>query len=80
MKHFINQTKGKFFTVMYKKADGEIRKVVARTGVKKHLKGYGLPKHSPDNITVWDAVNKGYRTLKVDNILSFKCGDWEVVK
>ena len=79
MRHFINQTKGKFFTIDYKKADGTTRKMLARTGVRKGLVGTGrsTPSHL---ISVYDVANKGYRSINPENVLIFKCGDMEVTR
>lgn len=79
MRHFINQTKGKFFTINYQKADGQVRKMVARTGVRKGLVGTGKP--TPQHlVSVYDVVNKGYRSINPENVLSFKCGNMEVTR
>lgn len=79
MRHFINQTKGKFFTINYQKTDGQVRKMVARTGVRKGLLGTGKP--TPQHlVSVYDVVNKGYRSINPENVLSFKCGNMEVTR
>ncbi len=79
MRHFINQTQGKFFTINYRKADGTTRKMLARTGVKKGLLGTG--KSTPSHlVSVYDVVNKGYRSINPENVLSFKCGNMEVTR
>ena len=63
MKQKIESTRGKFFTVNFVKKDGSVRKMLARTGVKKGL------------VCVWDVQNNGYRTINCDSVLDFKCGE-----
>ncbi len=72
----INATNGKIFSLFYTKKDGTKRKIVARLGVKKGLVGAGRLKPLAANmICVYDMINSGYRTLNVDNVSEFKCGD-----
>lgn len=61
---------GTFVGVTFVKADGTIRELNGRIGVKKHLKGgtkafddadYGL-------ITIFDRDVKGYRSFKVERL------------
>ena len=72
----IESTKGKFFTATIRKSDGTIRTINARTGVKKHLRGGGVPvghvSTRDDMLVVYDVKVKGYRTIVKDNILSVK--------
>lgn len=76
MKQKIEDTRGKFFTVRFIKKDGSVRKMLARTGVKKGLVGVGRIKPIAENLVcVYDVVNKGYRTINCDSVLDFKCGD-----
>lgn len=66
----------KFFTVTFTKKDGSVRKLNGRLGVTKHLRG-GEKTYSDvsiNAITVFDLVAKGYRTVKLDNVLSLNCG------
>ena len=80
MKHFIEQTNGKIFSIDYTKKDGTKRKIVARIGVKKGLVGSGRKVALKDNqVTIWDVQNNGYRTIDCDMVGSFKCG-LEVVR
>lgn len=72
----ITETKGKFFSITFTKADGSVRVMVARTGVKKGVKGTGTKKPLADNlIKVYDVIAKGFRTINLDRVRSFKCGD-----
>lgn len=63
---------GSIVTVNYKKEDGSSRKVNCRMGVKAYLKGGEKPYKDANYgiITVFDLKNKGYRSLKIDNIIS----------
>lgn len=61
---------GKFFSCEFKKRDGSIRKMTARSGVKKHLKG-GTPSYSASDlglVTVYE-MGTGYRSIPVYNLL-----------
>lgn len=62
---------GQFFSCEFKKRDGSIRKMVARSGVKKHLKG-GQPAYQASDmglVTVYEMKN-GYRSIPVYNLLT----------
>lgn len=74
------QLGGKFFTVVFTKKDGSVRKLNGRLGVKKHLRG-GEKSFSDAQInalTVFDLKAKGYRTVKLDKVTSLKCGGKEL--
>ena len=76
MKQKIESTRGKFFTVNFVKKDGSVRKMLARTGVKKGLVGAGRVRPLANNLVcVWDVQSKGYRTINCDSVLDFKCGN-----
>lgn len=76
IKQRIEATKGKFFVVNFVKKDGSMRKMIARTGVKKNLVGAGRSKPLADHLVcVYDVANKGYRTINADSVVSFKCGE-----
>jgi hypothetical protein len=65
---------GKIFSVQFVKRDGSVRAMLARTGVKKHLKG-GELKYNPaecNKLVVWSFDSKGYRTINTDAILKLK--------
>ena len=71
---FLENTKGKFFTVEHIKKDGTVRKTNARLGVKKHLKGVGLG-YDPiekELITVYDVKIKAYRTVNLKTLKNIK--------
>tara|TARA_B100001093_G_scaffold170426_3_gene163306 strand:+ start:9117 stop:9371 length:255 start_codon:yes stop_codon:yes gene_type:complete len=78
LKEIIQETKGKFFTVNFIKKDGSKRHMLARTGVKKYLKGGESPAKNRDNmIVVFDVHKRAYRMINLDTLLSFKCGNKE---
>jgi len=67
-------TNGKFFSVSFIKKDGSERKMTARLGVKKDIKGVGL-KFNPSErnlIVVFDIHKKAYRMINLSTILTFK--------
>jgi len=73
----IEATNGRFFSVRFRKQDGSIREMVARTGVGRYITGKGLrfdPK-SKGLIVVFDVEQRGYRIIRLENILSFRCGN-----
>lgn len=75
VKAMMTNTNGKFFVVVFKKANGDMRRMLARVGVKKGLTGTGRSKPLADHLVcVWDVANKGYRTVNVDSVVGFKCG------
>jgi hypothetical protein len=76
-KQLIKDTKGKFFTVTFKKKDGSERVMNARLGVKAYLKG-GELSYNPDEkglIPVYDMKNGGYRMVNVSTISKLKIGN-----
>ena len=67
-------TNGKFFSVSFIKKDGTERKMTARLGVKKDIKGVGL-KFNPTErnlIVVFDIHKKAYRMINLSTIFKFK--------
>jgi hypothetical protein len=72
---------GRIFTAEFTKKDGTVRKIRARLGVKKGLKG-GELKYDPadfNNLIVWDLDKKDYRTIKFDNLRNIKYDGTEEV-
>lgn len=64
----------KFFTISFIKKDGTLRKMNARLGVTKHLKG-GKKSYNPDDfnyLTVFDLAKKQYRTVNLNTIKEVK--------
>lgn len=74
MKEQILATNGKFFSVSFIKKDGTTRKMTARLGVKKNLKGVGLKFDPSENnlIVVFDVHKKAYRMINLLTIFKFK--------
>ena len=74
MREQILATNGRFFSVSFIKKDGSERKMTARLGVKKDIKGVGL-KFNPTErnlIVVFDIHKKAYRMINLSTILTFK--------
>ena len=74
MREQILATNGKFFSVSFIKKDGSERKMTARLGVKKDIKGVGL-KFNPSErnlIVVFDIHKKAYRMINLSTIFKFK--------
>ena len=80
LKAMINSTKGRFFSCVTLKSDGSYRKWVARTGVKKGVKGVGRKNTKENLVTVFDMQINQFRTLDANKLLSFNCGNfaWKV--
>ena len=64
---------GKFFSALFLKKDGSIRKIQARSGVKKYLKPNAKPQsYSPSElgyICVWDMQIQNYRLINTQTII-----------
>jgi len=75
---FYSLVGSRFFTVTFKKKGGEVRTMLARCGVKKHLKGTG--KHIDDGrIVVWEPASfnpeedkAGYKTFWPEQVIAVK--------
>jgi hypothetical protein len=64
---------GRFFSIKFIKADGSVRKMLARRGVKRDLKGN--PRYKPDDhniFIVWSVNDKAYRSIRVDRVFEIK--------
>ena len=72
---------GKIFTVEFIKKDGTLRKMNARLGVKKHLKGGTLAFDPSERnlLPVFDMQKEGYRMINASTILNIKIGGREIV-
>jgi hypothetical protein len=71
----IRNSKGKIFSVIFiKRTDKSLRKMVCRTGVKKHLKGGKSPYNFSDKdlISVFDVQKKDYRTIDINSLVEVK--------
>lgn len=66
---------GQFFSVEFvKRTTGELRFMNCRTGVRKYVKGVGASYDFKEKnlVCVYDMVNKGYRTIPLENVLRVK--------
>lgn len=62
-------SRGRVFTVEFVKQNGEKRKMNARLGVTKYLKGTGTRiTANPNNIVVFDMQIQEYRTIPCDAV------------
>lgn len=66
--------KNKIFTVEFVKLNGEVRKMTARLGVTKHLRGgeLGYDAKSLNLLPVFDMVKGQYRMINFDSIIYLK--------
>ncbi len=73
VKKFKELVKGNIFSVTFLKKNGELREMLARFGVKAHLKGGQLSydAESVGNLIVFDMKKQDYRTIRLDSIQSF---------
>ena len=71
----------KIFSATFTKKNGELRKMLCRLGVKKHLKG-GVKSYDTEamnHLTVYSLDSKDYRTINLDALELIKCGKvWKV--
>ncbi len=69
----LKATRGKIFSCEFVKKDGSLRKMVARLGVAKNLKG-GKNGAGANNalITVYDMAVGGYRMINLETLKSLK--------
>ena len=71
----IRGTNGKFFSVIFTKKNGEVRHMVARTGVKSYLRGgSNRVSHLPHLMTVFDVQKLEYRNINLNTVSKIKCG------
>ena len=78
----LHQTHGKIFSCEFIKKDGSLRKMIARLGVAKNLKG-GSNGASAKNslITVYDMAKRAYRMINLETLTALKVAgvSYEVV-
>ena len=79
----LENTRGRFFTVLVLKKDGTVRAINGRVGVKKHLKGGVVPNGHvatlKDMLVVYDVKSKGYRAINKHNVLAVRVNKVEMV-
>jgi hypothetical protein len=70
---------GRFFSVLFVKADGTIRKMNCRGGVRKFLKNAdAAPRTTPEGVfVVFDVKAMAYRSIPMDRILSIRANGAE---
>ena len=78
----IDETRGRIFSATFIKKDGSTRRMVARIGVSKHLKGGTNGASAKNNlVTVYDMAKGGYRMINLKTLLTLKANGelYEVV-
>lgn len=72
----VKNTHSSLFTVIFVKANGEVRKMYCKTGIKRFMKKTGKKNHSKGkqlkNIVVFDCEKKEYRSFKPESVLEFR--------
>ena len=77
-KQYIYKAKGKIFSAVFTKKDGEKRKMVCRQGVAKYVKGIGLKFKPVDSskerylMGVFDMLKKAYRFINTNTLEQIK--------
>lgn len=65
----IAATNGSIFGVEFVKKDGSLRKMTARVGVTRHLRGgKSTTAHCQHLVTVFDTRAGGYRSINLDTV------------
>ena len=82
-KQYIYKTNGKIFSAVFRKKDGEKRKMICRRSVSKYVKGVGL-KFKPeerDLIGVFDMHKVAYRFINANTLEQIKVrGETYIIK
>lgn len=69
VKSILKSSSGTILSVVFKKKNGDIRKLNGRLEVKKFLKGgENTVAHIDKYITIFDLINKGYRNVNIDTV------------
>jgi hypothetical protein len=68
-----DETQGRIFSVYFQKADGSMRQMTCRRGVKRHLRGGSLPydPNAKNLLPVFDLERGEYRTVPLARLVSF---------
>lgn len=66
----LRDNKGKFFSCVFVKKSGELRKLHGRLGVRKGTNGKGksIANSSNSYVTVWDRKAESFRNINLDTI------------
>jgi hypothetical protein len=76
--HLINfVSNGKLFSVTFIKKNGEERTMLARTGVKKYLRGGTNRNPNPHHLIVYSMHDKAYRTINIETIIKLRANGTE---
>lgn len=76
LRNIVENTNGKFFTVVFVKKDGSTRSMNCRLGVKRHLRGgNSTTEHKPELITVYDVKTEGYRNINLLTVKQIRLSD-----
>lgn len=67
----IKNTKGKIFSVYFKKTDGSVRHMTCRLGVKKYVTGKGMSWNPElrEKLSVFDTHKNEYRMINLDALM-----------
>ena len=76
MVKMIKSSNGCFFSCKTLKDDGSVRHWVARVRVKKGVKGNSTRKQKDNLVTVFDVKINSFRTIDVNKLLSYSCGNF----
>ena len=78
MSTLIAKSNSRLMTVTFVKADGTLRTMYAKTNIKRHLtktKKRSTPKQNDSLVRLFDVEKKQYRSIKLDSIKSYRCGN-----
>ena len=74
MKTLIDSTKGRFYVINFVKLDGTVRRMLTRTGIKRGVKGHGLPNTKENILRAYDLSIGQWRSINLETVQSIKCG------
>ena len=85
LRSLIKATNSMIFSIHFVKKNGELREMVAKDGVEKHLvhpkgEGSNRQEHCPNLITLFDMQAGSYKSVNLDTVVLLKCGNkivWE---
>ena len=80
LRSLIKATNSMIFSIHFVKKNGELREMVAKDGVEKHLvhpKGVGSNNQEayPNLITLFDMQAGSYKSVNLDTVVLLKCGN-----
>jgi hypothetical protein len=70
---FIRNSGGKFFTVVFKRNDGTVRRLNGRIGVTKYAKSGVTRDELRRYFVVYDVKNQAYRNVNKEAVISITC-------